>query len=85
MSDLQKFVRKVASMRKSQKMYFAHRTQSNLQKVMLDERDVDVMLQEMGFEAMKAQQLAFDALSARPMDEEQTRYHVDDVVHGKKI
>jgi capsular polysaccharide biosynthesis protein len=85
MDNTTKFIRKVASMRRSQKAYFARRTQANLQKAMLDERDVDIMLEEMGFEAVKAQQLKLEQASARSMDEEKALYHVDGNLHGTKI
>ena len=85
MDNTQKFIRKVASMRRSQKAYFARRTNETLIKAKLDERDVDIMLEEMGFEAVKAQQLALDQVTSHPMAEEQEPYHVGGDLHGSKV
>ena len=85
MNNTQKFIRKVASMRRSQKRFSVSHTNENLIKAKLDERDVDLMLEEMGFEAVKAQQMKLEKVNAHSMDEEQGLYHVEGSVHGTKI
>lgn len=65
MNKTLEFVRLVAKMRKMQKLYFKNKTRSTLDEAKRLEDSVDRMLEEFGFEKMKAQQMTLEDIGQK--------------------
>lgn len=74
MNKQQDFIRVVARMRRAQKAAVKFKMKSQLEAAATAEAVVDKMLEEMGFEQKKVNQLMLDAAASKKTDEEQGSY-----------